>query len=203
MIKTDFHCVIEDVPSDISVHCLCRPMSRSWRNSVKPMGLFFCQLWRLLQLSAWVMSCRSVNLSASRSHACSQSMSCKLRVLRQTKRGCVIAQSSGHFCTFYVMITPGHEWLYTMQDKVTDLILGRLNSAPVADLPAMLQHLLLNVSSANARQVSIARRLSVKMCGAVLCATFPLTSCSSLAILACRTAWMILTLWTGMLAVSA
>ena len=34
-----------------------------------------------------------------------------------------------------------------------DLILGRLESAPVTDLPAMLQHLLQSVSQANARQV--------------------------------------------------
>ena len=40
------------------------------------------------------------------------------------------------------------------QEKVVDLILGRLESAPVTDLPAMLQHLLQSVSQANARQVT-------------------------------------------------
>ena len=43
---------------------------------------------------------------------------------------------------------------HLVQEKVTDLILGRLSSAAVADLPAMLQHLLQHVSQANARQVT-------------------------------------------------
>ena len=42
----------------------------------------------------------------------------------------------------------------SMQESVIALILGRLKSAAVADLPAMLQHLLQHVSQANARQVT-------------------------------------------------
>ncbi len=45
---------------------------------------------------------------------------------------------------------------FEMQEKVVDLILERLNSAAVADLPAMLQHLLQNVNQGNAKQVTTA-----------------------------------------------
>ena len=43
-----------------------------------------------------------------------------------------------------------------IQERVVDLILERLHSAAVADLPAMLQHLLQSVNQGNAKQVTAA-----------------------------------------------
>ena len=55
-----------------------------------------------------------------------------------------------------------------MQESVIALILGRSQSAAVADLPAMLQHRLQHVSHANARQV-IAVKVSMPWLDCVPC----------------------------------